>query len=81
MVIRLSSGEELTFCVEEERHRAFQALRKKHYEMKGAIQLGHQLEELEDEEEGLEEEEEEEPEDEDEGADDRRDQPMVNGHN
>ena len=33
--------------VEEERHKAFQALRKKHYEMKDAIKLGHQLEEEE----------------------------------
>lgn len=31
--------------VEEERHKAFQLLRKKHYEMKDAIKLGHQLEE------------------------------------
>jgi len=35
---------------EEERHKAFQLLRKKHYEMKDAIKLGHQLEEEEDEE-------------------------------
>jgi hypothetical protein len=37
--------------VEEERHKAFEALRKKHYEMKDAIKLGHQLEEEEEEEE------------------------------
>jgi len=36
---------------EEERHKAFQALRKKHYEMKDAIKLGHQLEEEESDEE------------------------------
>ena len=36
--------------VEEERHKAFQLLRKKHYEMKDAIKLGHQLEEEEEEE-------------------------------
>jgi Protein phosphatase inhibitor 2 (IPP-2) len=35
--------------LEEERHKAFQALRKKHYEMKDAIKLGHQLEEEEEE--------------------------------
>jgi protein phosphatase inhibitor 2 len=37
-------------CVEVERHRAFEALRKKHYEMKDAIKLGHQLEEQDEEE-------------------------------
>lgn len=41
----------MTVCVEEERHKAFQALRKKHYEMKDAIKLGHQLEEEDEDEE------------------------------
>ena len=50
--------------VDPERHKAFQALRKKHYEMKDAIKLGHQLEE---------EEEEEDP-------DRSGDSTMVNGH-
>jgi hypothetical protein len=52
---------------EEERHKAFQALRKKHYEMKDAIKLGHQLEE---------EDEEEPTQDGDEASN-----TMVNGHN
>lgn len=41
--------------LEEERHKAFQALRKKHYEMRDAIKLGHQLEEESEEEEAAEE--------------------------
>jgi len=36
----------------EEKHRKFAEMRKKHYEMKGAIQLAHQLEENEDEDYG-----------------------------
>ena len=63
--------------LEEERHRAFQALRKKHYEMKDAIKLGHQLEE--------EDEEEEEPNKEGNGDEeeenDQTEQDLVNGHN
>jgi len=54
---------------EEERHKAFQALRKKHYEMKDAIKLGHQLEEEEEEEEEGEA-----------GAEPSEDSTMVNGH-
>ena len=65
-------------CVEEERHRAFQALRKKHYEMKDAIKLGHQLEE---EDEEAEEKEAQEREDNDEEEEDSPpDNNMVNGH-
>ena len=55
--------------VEEERHKAFQALRKKHYEMKDAIKLGHQLEEEEEEEEEATQD------------DDEATNTMVNGHN
>jgi hypothetical protein len=57
---------------EEERHKAFQALRKKHYEMKDAIKLGHQLEE--------EEEEEEENNDDEMKTEEEDSNAMVNGH-
>lgn len=60
--------------VEEERHKAFQALRKKHYEMKDAIKLGHQLEEEDDEEE------EEDGEAENMKTEDENNSNMVNGH-
>ena len=56
----------VTNLLEEERHKAFQLLRKKHYEMKDAIKLGHQLEEEEDED--------------DDGAKTRDKSTMVNGH-
>jgi protein phosphatase inhibitor 2 len=56
----------VTNSIEEERHKAFQLLRKKHYEMKDAIKLGHQLEEEEDEE--------------DEGDKTLETSTMVNGH-
>lgn len=69
--------------VEEERHKAFQALRKKHYEMKDAIKLGHQLEEEEEEDNDDKEMNEEINEDAEEGVedDDDNNSPMVNGHN
>ncbi|KAK9461128.1 uncharacterized protein V1516DRAFT_336896 [Lipomyces oligophaga] len=51
---------------EEERHRRFADMRKKHYEMKGALELAHQLTAKVDDEE---EEEEEENEEEDDGED------------
>jgi hypothetical protein len=57
---------------EEERHKAFQALRKKHYEMKDAIKLGHQLEEEE-------EEDDDEPRRQGNGPE-KLDQDLVNGH-
>jgi Protein phosphatase inhibitor 2 (IPP-2) len=57
--------------LEEERHKAFQALRKKHYEMKDAIKLGHQLEE---------EEEEDDDEPRQGNGTDQTDQDLVNGH-
>jgi hypothetical protein len=58
--------------LEEERHKAFQALRKKHYEMKDAIKLGHQLEEEE-------EEDDDEPRRQRNGPE-KTDQDLVNGH-
>ena len=60
--------------LEEERHKAFQALRKKHYEMKDAIKLGHQLEEESEEEEAEAEKASEEMKTEEDDSD------MVNGH-
>ena len=59
--------------VEEERHKAFQALRKKHYEMKDAIKLGHQLEE--------EDEDDEQDGDDDEDREKNASNTMVNGQN
>ena len=75
-----------TDCVEEERHKAFQALRKKHYEMKDAIKLGHQLEEEEEEDNDEKEMNEEVNDDaeevfDDDDDDDNNNPPMVNGHN